>query len=134
MSGNYLNYDLFTWQIKGRENDVAKDNDIFIGSVHISDSDTRIYQAKSHAEKALGSVYCDACWASNPVAPSDEFRRNLTALEISLLRQRAGKARTSSRQERTSPMNRTPLSFPFKRGRISVHNLPRRPHFSNSKV
>ena len=65
----------------------AKDNDIFIGSVHISDSDARIYQAKSHAEKALGCVYYDACWASNQVAPSDEFRRNLTALEISLLRQ-----------------------------------------------
>lgn len=47
MSGNYLNYDLFTWQIKGRGNEVAKDNDIFIGSVYVSDSDTRIYQAKS---------------------------------------------------------------------------------------
>ena len=50
---------------------VAKDNDIFIGSVHISDSDTRIYQAESPAEKALGSVYSYACWAPNPVAPSD---------------------------------------------------------------
>ena len=56
MSWNYLNYDLFTRRIKGRENEVAKDNDIFIGSVHISDSDTRIYQAESPAEKALGSV------------------------------------------------------------------------------
>ena len=71
MSGNYLNYDLFTWRIRGREDEVAKDNDIFIGSVHISDSDPRIYQAGSPAEKALGSVYCYACWAPNPVAPSD---------------------------------------------------------------
>ena len=71
MSWNYLNYDLFTRRIKGRENEVAKDNDIFIGSVHISDSDTRIYQAESPAEKALGSVYSYACWAPNPVAPSD---------------------------------------------------------------